>query len=327
MPSLKKKIAISAASAALALSYPAEASIQTNTNACYPDSGYVLSMQKMHTEKVMGVYYIKEMKALSLGKKDTVDRDQGHTIDADSMQLNAYLRGTEENNKKVVYWLQDTVTYVYSKKGLEQYLSSEAYKFNATGSEDLVMSTAKGKGSIFSGGSCTDSSSDTVSKGITYQYATNNMPIRMPQYGYLEMNEHLKEGRIVVSVEYWDGSYKKPYTYDTITFGKKGEFTKANFVSNRILDTEFGFGGGGCGSTAYFMKMNAYLGMYFLNHGSYIPLKDMNGNTSTAEESANLSCRYNEGLDQFYNNDRKKLMLKIAARIYDEKVKGSDDLR
>lgn len=321
MLSLNKKIAISAASAALALAYPAEATVQTNTNACYPDSGYILSMQKTHTEKVMGVYYIKEMKALSLSKKDKVDRDQGHTIDADSMQLNAYLRGTEENKNKVVYWLQDTVTYVYSKKGLEQYLSSEAYKFNATGSEDLVMSTAKGKGSIFSSGSCTASQSDNVSKGITYQYATNNRPISMPQYGYLQMNEHLKNGRIVINVEYWDGSYKKPYTYDTIMFGKKGEFTKADFVSNRILDTEFGFGGGGCGSTAYFMKMDAYLDMYILNHGSYLPLNDMDGSVSTAETSADLSCRYNRGRYEFYNNDRKKQMLKIAARIYDEKVK------
>ena len=40
MPSLRKKIAISAASAALALAYPAEAAVQANTNACYPDSGY-----------------------------------------------------------------------------------------------------------------------------------------------------------------------------------------------------------------------------------------------------------------------------------------------
>ena len=321
MPSLRKKIAISAASAALALAYPAEAAVQANTNACYPDSGYALSMQKMHTEKVMGVYYIKEMKALSLGKKDKVDRDQGHTIDADSMQLNAYLRGTERDNKKVVYWLQDTVTYVYSKKGPEQYLSSEAYKFNANDSEDLVMSTAKGKGSVFSSGSCTASSSDTASKGITYQYTTNNMPIKMPQYGYLQMNEHLKDGRIVVSVEYWNGSYSKPYTYDAITFGRKGEFAKADFVSNKILDTEFGFGGDGCGSTAYFMKMNAYLGMYSFNNDSYAPLKDMKGNVSTAEVSADLSCRYDDGLEEFYNSDKRKQMLKIVARIYDEKVK------
>ena len=183
------------------------------------------------------------------------------------------------------------------------------------------MSTAKGKGSIFSSGSCTASQSDNASKGITYQYATNNRPISMPQYGYLQMNEHLKNGRIVINVEYWDGSYRKPYTYDTITFGKKGEFTKADFVSNKILDMDFGFGGGGCGYTAYFIKMNAYLDMYILNHGSYIPLNDMNGSVSTAETSADLSCRYNEGRYEFYNNDRKKQMLKIAARIYDEKVK------
>ena len=49
MSSLRKKIAISAASAALALSYPAEAAVQANTNACYPDSGYIVSMKELHT--------------------------------------------------------------------------------------------------------------------------------------------------------------------------------------------------------------------------------------------------------------------------------------
>ena len=89
MSSLRKKIAISAASAALALSYPAEAAVQANPNACYPDSGYALSMQKMHTEKVMGVYYIKEMKALSLGKKDKADRDQGLSLNTHMSQYPA----------------------------------------------------------------------------------------------------------------------------------------------------------------------------------------------------------------------------------------------
>ena len=70
---------------------------------CPVDSGYALSMQDLKTDKVMGVYYVKSMKALSINSKGALDKDQGHTIDADSMQLNTYLRGRTATGKKVVY--------------------------------------------------------------------------------------------------------------------------------------------------------------------------------------------------------------------------------
>ena len=75
------------------------------------------------------------------------------------------------------------------------------------------MSSAKGKGSIFSAGSCTDSQSDVAAKGITYQYATNNRPESMPQYGFLEMSANVKYGRIHLEMDYWNSKYGKKYAF------------------------------------------------------------------------------------------------------------------
>ena len=329
MRSLKKELAITTAVAASIFSgYAAGAAVQNKSNDCHPDSGYALSMQDAKAEKVLGVYYIKRLQAISLDSNNHIDTDQGHTIDAASMQLNTYLRGTLRDGKKEVYWVQDTVTFVYSKNGMKQYLSSEAYKFNATGSDELVMSAAKGKGSIFSDGSCTNSAESPAEKGMTYIYATRNMPIHMPQYGFLEMDEQLKNGRIDITIKYLGENYKKVDTYDTIVLGRSGEFTKAHFVSNKVLDTELGFGGDGCGSTAYFMKMKAYLGMYFYNKKSYIPVRYMHGNPSTEEESANLECRYTGGMEEFYRNKTlKNKELITAARVYDKVVLGQEHVK
>ena len=321
----KEMVSAVAVAASVLACNAAGAAVHPQEKACYPNSGYLVSMQYAHTDRVIGTYYIKKMQALSLDSKGNVDTDQGHTLGAASMQLNTYLRGTEKNEKKKVYWIQDTVTFVYSKNGMEQYLSSEVYKFNSSGSEELVMSEASGKGSIFSSGSCTDSVEGPANRGKTYLYATRNMPSRTPQYGYLEMAEHLKSGRISIKISYWNDSLKRVDTYDTIVLGKKGEFTKAHFVSNSVLDTEMGFGGDGCGATAYFMKMKAYMGMYFYGKGaSSIRYED--GQPSSAEMSANLECKYSGGMEEFYSDpavDRK--MLKMAARLYDEKVRDAEE--
>ncbi len=324
MESTKVRSTVVAVAASLGAVYSPATSGQIPATSCPADSGYLLSMQHDSTDRVMGLFYIKKMEALSINGKGKVDRDQGNTIDAASLQLNTYLRGTTVEGKKEIYWIQDTVTFVYSKKGSKEYLSSEAYKFNSTDSEELVMSSAKGKGSIFSSGSCTESPSDAdVKKGKTYIYATNNLPAAIPQYGFMSMNEHLDKGRIEINVKYWDGNYRKIDTYDRISLGREGEFYKAHFVSNNILDTEFGFGGDGCGSTAYFIKMNAYLGMYFYGKGGYTNLRYMDGNTSTAEESANLECRYRykDSMEEFLRDrseDRK--MLGLAEKLYDKDV-------
>ena len=104
--------------------------------------------------------------------------------------------------------------------------------------------------------------------------------------------------------------------------------TEHHFVSNKVLDTELGFGGDGCGSTAYFMKMKAYLGMYFYNKKSYIPVRYMHGNPSTEEESANLECRYTGGMEEFYRNKTlKNKELITAARVYDKVVLGQEHVK
>ncbi len=323
MPSLKKQFTVAAvATASVSAGYAAAgATMQSPENSCNPNSGYIVSMQDKRTDRVMAVYYIKKLQALSMDSKGHVDTDKGNTIDAASMQLNIYLRGTTKKEEKSVYWVQDTVTFVYSKKGPEQYLSSDVYKFNPAGSEELAMSNAKGKGSIFSSGSCSSSSYSPVSEGMTYLYETKNLSVSIPQYGYLEMSEHLVNGRIIVDVRYWNGSLKKVDTYDTIVLGKQGEFTKAHFVSNSVLDAEMGFGGDGCGSTAYFMKMKAYVGMYFFGREAYTNIRYMHGDPSTAEASANLECRRTGGMEEFYRNRAvDQEMLKRVARAYDKKV-------
>lgn len=320
MHSVKKELVAAAiATASISAGHVASgANVQSQGQECHPDSGYIVSMQDKKTDRVMGVYYIKDMEALSLSKKGNVSTDQGHTIDSDSMQLNTYLRGTLRDGKKRFYWFQDTVTFVYSKTGLEQYLSSQAYELNPSDTKELIISGIKGKGSIFSTDSC---SSPTSSKGKTYAYTMDNVPASIPQYGYLSMSEHLMDGKIYVEVKYWNGSMKKVDTYDTIMIRNKDKFAKAHFVSNDILDTEMGFGGYGCSSTAYFIRMKAYAGMYFYGKDGYTDIRYMKGNSSTAEGSANLECRYESGMEEFYKDrslDRE--MLKKVARIYDRKV-------
>ena len=269
-------------------------------NTCDSNSGYIISTQEMRSNSVAGTYDIEKMHALSLNDKNIIMQgliDRGEVGEA-STQLNAYLKGVARDGKARYYWIQDTLHFIYSNSRQQQYLSSEVFKEARDARGTLPFSDVKGNGRTYA-------ASDNYSGSVTYIYDTRTTGASIPQAGYLEMDEAIKSGRIVVNIRYQNKSLEKAEIYDTVRIGRAGEFRDAYFFSNRMFDIEMGFGGDTDGASGYFSNTNLYVGMYYMKDGSYVRMKyGSTGRLSTSEEAIDLSCRYYaRGGVRFYTYD------------------------
>ncbi len=303
---LQKGIAASAAAVTVLIAGGSTKYPDTLTG-CDPNSGYAISTQVVKTDSVEGTYNIRSINALSFNKDANVVTLRA--TGASSMQLNAYLKGTMRNHKSNVYWIQNTLHFVYSDQKLEQYLSSEVFRFDSKRQNLLPLADITGKGGMYS-------ESGNATGRMTYIYRTPLVFTSVPQTGYLEMEETLKHGRIIINIEHQNSITGKNEAYDTIIIGKKGEFASTYFFSNKVFDAEMGFGGNSGGAAGYFTNTDVSINLYYGKAGSYAKMEYvLKHQPSTAETALDLSCRYSaEGYVRFYTYNYDNVSLLKAMR-------------
>ncbi len=313
-----------AASAAIAAAVFSGSLRSADVQECNSDSGYAVTTQEMKTDRVIGIYGMNDINAVSLPIKGDFSNDVTKYFGAASLQMNVYVEGVKKDDSTQIYWVQDVITFVYSKGSVLQNLQSEVFKSNGSNTAELAMQYVSGKGAL------SDQPVRHRDRGYTYIYATGNVPAHMPQSGQLEIKEKLDNGQIVIDTMYVSGygkiAEKGPETFDRIRLGEQNEFRDAYIFSNKTFDAEIGIGGGSESTTAYFADMNAYVNMYLHLSGRYVPAAfGGSQDASSGESAADLSCRYSNGMVEFYvDKGKNKDILKEVKRLAAEDLKTSN---
>lgn len=212
-----------------------------------------------------------------------------------SLQLNVVL-----STGKQVYWLQNVLEFLTSK--YEFKLADDILNIsccNARLSNDTITSP--------NGYVTVVNQSGRVEYYYGNYYCQPELKYRLPLCGYLVTNVTLEKCGILIKfalmlLKNGSSSVYKEIIYDIVLI--HGNFSSAYLLVcgkhytpvGSYYDAEFVFGGGGNGEITKFYKLNATLGLFYLENNTYVTFPNyFTFGEDTAEKAENVSvnfCKY-----------------------------------